>query len=86
MFYFYILFSESVNKYYVGSTSNLNERLKKHNTNHKGFTGGVKDWTIVYSEPYPSKSKALARERSIKKLKSRSKIIKLINSVKSLPM
>jgi len=86
MFYFYILFSKSVNKYYVGSTSNLNERLKKHNANHKGFTGGIGDWTIVYTETYHSKSKAIAREMSIKKLKSRNKIIELINSVKSLPM
>ncbi|MBU1013150.1 MAG: GIY-YIG nuclease family protein, partial [Bacteroidetes bacterium] len=27
----YILFSQLANKYYVGSTNNLDERLKEHN-------------------------------------------------------
>ncbi|WP_207422150.1 GIY-YIG nuclease family protein [Desertivirga brevis] len=39
MYIVYILYSSSLNKYYIGSTSNLPERLRKHNTKHKGFTG-----------------------------------------------
>ncbi|RLD36252.1 MAG: hypothetical protein DRI74_09440 [Bacteroidetes bacterium] len=42
-FYFYILHSQKLNKYYIGSTQNLEERLRKHNSNHKGFTGGIGD-------------------------------------------
>ena len=45
----YIIYSETIEKYYVGSTSmNLFERLKRHNSNHKGFTGRTNDWVVVY--------------------------------------
>jgi putative endonuclease len=46
-FYVYILFSASKNKYYVGYTSNLEERLQRHNQKSKGFTGQSQDWEIV---------------------------------------
>ena len=75
----YILFSSSKNKYYVGYTGDaLTERIRKHNTNHKGFTGGIGDWELKYTEQFPSKSDALKREKQIKNWKSRSLIEKLI--------
>ena len=78
MYHTYILFSIIKNKYYIGSTSNLEERIKKHNSNHKGFTGGVGDWQVVYYENYKSKSEATQREMQIKKWKSRKMIECLI--------
>ena len=81
MHYAYILFSKSKNKYYIGSTSNLEERLNKHNSNHKGFTGGIGDWKIMYSEKFENYNLALKREKQIKKWKSRVMIEKLINKV-----
>ena len=32
MFYIYILYSESFDKYYVGYTSDITRRLEEHNT------------------------------------------------------
>ena len=78
MYHTYILFSIIKNKYYIGSTSNLEERIKKHNSNHKGFTGGVGDWQVVYQENYQSKSEATQRELQIKKWKSRKVIESLM--------
>jgi putative endonuclease len=76
----YILFSKTINSYYVGYTCNdLSERLRKHNTNHKGFTGRANDWIKVYSENHQSKTEAYARERYIKSRKSRLYIEELIN-------
>ncbi len=80
MFYCYILFSETLNKYYVGSSVNLVERLRKHQTNHKGFTGKVADWKLLYQEEVPSKILALKREKEIKNWKSRIMIEKLIEN------
>ena len=81
MFYFYILYSQQLDKYYIGHTGDiLLERLRRHNSNHKGFTGGVSDWQIVYSEEYPTKTEAYARERLVKSWKSRGRIKLLINS------
>jgi len=78
-FYTYILYSQAIDRYYVGYTGDvLNERLRKHNTNHKGYTGRTNDWVIVYTESYNSKAKVYAREREIKKQKSRIYIEDLI--------
>ncbi|NVO21565.1 MAG: GIY-YIG nuclease family protein [Bacteroidetes bacterium] len=77
----YILFSLSLNKYYIGSTSDsLERRIHKHLTNHHGYTAKAKDWAIVYSEEALDNSAALKRESQIKKWKSRKMIEVLINS------
>ncbi|MBL4655768.1 MAG: GIY-YIG nuclease family protein [Bacteroidia bacterium] len=83
MHFVYILFSEIINKFYIGHTSNLFERLRKHNSNHKGFTGKANDWKIMYQEIFESKNDASKREREIKGWKNRIKIEKLIESDKS---
>ena len=80
MCYCYILYSKSLDQYYIGhSCENLQKRLRKHLSNHKGFTSKTKDWAIVYSEIFNSKSSAYKRELEIKAWKSKSKIQKLIN-------
>ncbi|MEW7307474.1 GIY-YIG nuclease family protein, partial [Elizabethkingia anophelis] len=58
----------------------LNERLRKHLSNHKGFTSRAKDWMIVYYEAFNDKSSAYKREREIKAWKSKKKIEQLIKS------
>ena len=77
-FFVYILFSATKNRYYVGFTSNLQERLIRHNQKSKGFTGNVKDWKVVYTESYPTKEEACQRELQIKSWKSRIKIEELL--------
>ena len=81
MFSFYILFSKKLNRYYIGSTQNLSERLRRHNTNHRGFTGKANDWKVVYTETFETKTLAYARERQVKSWKSRKAIEKLINEI-----
>ena len=81
MSYFYILFSETLDKFYIGhTTEQLEERLRKHLSNHSGYTSKTKDWMIVYFEEYQSKSMAYRRELEVKKWKSKIRINKLINS------
>ncbi len=52
---------------YVGYTSDVNKRLKLHNTS-KGakFTRGRK-WTLIYKKCYKSKSIAMKNEHLLKK-------------------
>ena len=84
MFYVYILYSLKRNVFYIGHTGDdLEERLRKHNSNHKGFTGKTGDWTIVYTEMFSSKTNAYQREREIKAWKSRNRIDDLIASMRS---
>jgi len=81
MNYFYILFSEILDSYYIGHTSeSIEERLRKHLSNHSGYTSKAKDWMIVYFEEYESKSLAYKRELEVKKWKSKIRIKKLIES------
>jgi putative endonuclease len=49
----------------------LENRLQKHNSNHRGFTGKSGDWVIVYKEGFTIKKIAMQREAEIKKWKSR---------------
>ena len=80
-YHVYILFSTISNTYYVGHTGDeLSGRLRKHNSQHKGYTGKTNDWKIVYKESYPTKAEAYAREREIKSWKSRKRIEQLIGS------
>ncbi|HNV52436.1 MAG TPA: GIY-YIG nuclease family protein [Tenuifilaceae bacterium] len=81
MFHTYILYSAALDRYYVGSTRDvLAERLRRHNAHHKGFTGKISDWALVYSESFDTFEAAYARERQIKSWKSRKKIEELIGN------
>ncbi|MCB2221931.1 MAG: GIY-YIG nuclease family protein [Bacteroidetes bacterium] len=78
MYYFYIIYSTTLDHYYSGHTKNLHERIRKHNSNHKGFTGKANDWQLLYKEEFETKSAAYARERQIKSWKNRERMKQLI--------
>jgi len=79
-FIVYILYSDSRNKFYIGYTSDLEERIRRHNQKSKGFTGNVNDWEVVYIEHFETKEQAHKRELQIKSWKSRIKIQELIKN------
>ncbi|NVJ85754.1 MAG: GIY-YIG nuclease family protein [Algoriphagus sp.] len=79
-FYVYILQSELDGSFYVGVSSDPEDRLAKHNRPHKGYTAGKRPWKIVYLEAYPTKKEALRRELEIKRQKSSVFIRGLISS------
>ena len=71
----YILYSATFDKYYVGMTGeDIIERIRKHNTNHSGYTSRHKDWRLIYKEEFQEGVIALKREKEIKSWKSRKKI------------
>jgi len=80
MYRLYILYSASLDKFYVGYTGNdPTERLRKHLSNHDGFTSKAKDWKIIYIEVFKSKAEAYARERQIKGWKNKRMIQQLMH-------
>jgi len=83
MNYVYILYSVNLSKYYIGSCEDVSSRLKKHLSNHKGFTSKAKDWELKYTESFQTKEAARKRELQIKGWKSKRMIEKLISSVDS---
>lgn len=68
MYNIYIIYSDTKDRYYVGKCTDLDERLRRHNTNHKGFTGKDKDWRVVYFENFDDPKLAGKREIEIKKM------------------
>ena len=81
MAYFYVLFSVELNCFYVGSTrGSLEERLRRHLSEHKGYTAKAKDWKVVYDEYFEMYVEAYRREKHIKSLKDRKLLIDLINT------
>ena len=80
MAFLYILYSTTLNRYYIGHTTMTPEqRLQKHLTNHDGFTAKAKDWQIVYQEYFETKQAAYHRELEIKSKKSRKYIENLVS-------
>ena len=73
-FFCYILYSKSLNRYYVGYTSDIEERLKLHNTGYFGgrsYTHLTSDWELYLLIPCNTIKQAIFIESKIKKMKSR---------------
>jgi len=79
-FFVYIIYSISVDKFYIGYTSDLEKRLSEHNRSISAYTSKASDWSLKYSEPCSSRELAMKREKEIKRKKSRTYIESLINS------
>ena len=60
--YVYILYSNTKDRYYIGSTSDIDERLKRHNAGATQSTKSGKPWKAVYTKQFDSKSEALKYE------------------------
>jgi len=71
MFHTYILYSESFDRYYVGHCENMDARLLRHNLKKVPSTKAYAPWKVIYTEPYATRGEASAREKAIKKKKSR---------------
>ena len=80
MYYVYIIYSHKLDKYYIGYSSDVHERILKHNRRSKGFSSLGRPWIIVYTESFNNKKDAMARERQLKKWKNRERLETLINS------
>ncbi len=79
-YFVYILQSERDGSYYVGYTSNLEQRLNRHNMGRSAYTRGKAPWKLVYQEVRGSKSEAMRREREIKGKKGREYIDYLVRT------
>lgn len=77
MYYTYILKSAKNNKYYIGYTNNIKERLVIHNSKFASATKNGQPWKLFHVEEFGKEAVAIKRERQIKSWKSRKSIEKL---------
>ncbi|MFA5827776.1 MAG: GIY-YIG nuclease family protein [Candidatus Shapirobacteria bacterium] len=76
MYYLYIL--KCADKtLYTGITTNLDRRLKEHNSSALGskYTRTRRPVVLIYSQKFPDRSSATIEESRIKKLSRREKLI-----------
>jgi putative endonuclease len=78
MYSTYILWSEKLQKYYVGHTDNLSRRLLEHNSGKSHFTKTGIPWIVKFEEDFESRSDAMKREQQIKDRKSKQYIQHII--------
>ena len=64
-------------KFYIGQTSNLEDRLKRHNEGRSPFTKGKGPWKLVHQETFPTRAEAIKREKQLKKWR-RELLLRLI--------
>jgi len=67
MYYTYILFSESLGKYYTGHTENVARRITEHNVGKTPYLKSGIPWALVFTQTFSSRSEAMALELKIKK-------------------
>ncbi len=80
MWFTYILYSEKIDRYYVGYTDDIAWREERHNLGWGKYTRRGIPWKLVYHERYNTRVEAMRREKEIKRKKSRKYIESLINS------
>tara|TARA_B100000927_G_C16056953_1_gene305529 strand:+ start:67 stop:333 length:267 start_codon:yes stop_codon:yes gene_type:complete len=68
VYYVYLIKTLDVylKKSYVGYTNNINQRLKKHNSNLGAKSTKGYKWELVYKKKFFSKQKALSFEYKLK--------------------
>ena len=80
MYYVYVLQSLKDHGYYIGYTTDMQNRLKQHNS---GKTRSLKHrlpMQLIYWEEFEVKAKAKAREQQMKSWKSGEAFTKLLSS------
>ncbi len=79
----YILFSDTLNQFYIGETVDFEERLNEHNSGFykKTFTSKASDWELFLKIVCKDRVQARKIEIHIKSMKSK----KYINDLKDYP-
>ena len=77
MYYCYVLYSETVCRYYIGVTDDIDHRLLQHNTGISKWTKDKGPWVLIWSKHFPSLSEARKFENVLKRQKGGSGFYKL---------
>ena len=73
----YILYSESLDKFYKGQTNDLSDRIMRHNMKYEKATQNGVPWTLIWCTIKLSRSSAIILERKLKNL-TRKRLIDFI--------
>ena len=76
--YVYILYSESLDKHYKGQTSDISNRINRHNSGYEIYTKKGVPWKLVCLLEKETKTEAIVLEKKLKNL-NRAKLENFIS-------
>ncbi|MFC5682658.1 GIY-YIG nuclease family protein [Flavobacterium sp. MAHUQ-51] len=65
-YYVYVLESQKDGRLYKGHTSDIDKRIKEHNSGKTKSTKAYKPWNLVYFEVFNTREEAVLREKYFK--------------------
>ncbi|MDO8929153.1 MAG: GIY-YIG nuclease family protein [Bacteroidota bacterium] len=74
----YALHSQFDGRIYVGFSSNVEKRLKEHNSGKTKSTKGFRPWVIIFTEEYTNRIEAREKEKYYKTGIGKEKLRKLV--------
>jgi putative endonuclease len=77
-----VLNSLKTDRYDVGSTEDLENRLTEHNGGEVKAARNFRPWKIVYTETFDTRSEAIRREYQIKSWKNPDYMVKQLGIVR----
>jgi putative endonuclease len=66
MYHVYAISCQVKNYIYVGLTSNLAQRLKRHNNGYESTTKAYRPFKLIYTETFETRPEARTREKYLK--------------------
>lgn len=63
----YILYSDTLSRYYSGQTADIKDRLVRHNQGREKSTKNGRLWRLIWHAEVPDRSEAMKLELRIKK-------------------
>jgi len=79
-YFVYILYSVSIDKYYIGHTNNIERRIYEHNLGKEKFTRKRIPWKIKFFRTYDTNIEATREELRLKKCKNRKYLEEYMNA------
>ena len=85
MFYTYILYSPKLDSFYKGETSNISDRLNRHNSGYEKATQFGAPWILLWKGEKDTKSEAKLLERKLKNLSAKRTIDFILKYSEGVP-
>ena len=70
MAFTHVLYSSSLDRFYIGCTNDVHARLIRHNAGYEKYTRKGRPWSLVWTTKKNLKGNAMVLERKLKKSKS----------------
>ena len=67
-YFVYILYAGDFDKFYIGQTADVDERLLRHNSGREKATHPYRPWVLKWFTEKPSRAEAMQLEKKLKNL------------------